>query len=155
MYPLKEVGKCDINKTGTTVTFSPDGSIFEETVYDFDTLKQRLRETAFLTKNLRITLRDDREEPVKERVFHYEGGIKEFVTYLNKSKEALYPEVIYCEGEKTGFLLKLLCSITMHITKLRTALSITSSRRRVEHIWQVSVMRLPKLLMNMRGRIRF
>lgn len=106
MYPLKEVGKCDINKTGTTVTFSPDGSIFEETVYDFDTLKQRLRETAFLTKNLRITLRDDREEPVKERVFHYEGGIKEFVTYLNKSKEALYPEVIYCEGEKNGVIVE-------------------------------------------------
>lgn len=106
MYPLKEVGKCDINKTGTTVTFSPDGSIFEETVYDFDTLKQRLRETAFLTKNLRITLRDDREDPVKERVFHYEGGIKEFVTYLNKSNEALYPEVIYCEGEKNGVLVE-------------------------------------------------
>lgn len=106
MYPLKEIGKCDVNKTGTTVTFSPDGSIFEETVYDFDTLKQRLRETAFLTKNLRITLRDDREEPVKERVFHYEGGIKEFVTYLNKSKEALYPEVIYCEGEKNGVLVE-------------------------------------------------
>lgn len=106
MYPLKEVGKCDVNKTGTTVTFSPDGSIFEETVYDFDTLKQRLRETAFLTKNLRITLRDDREDPVKERVFHYEGGIKEFVTYLNKSKEALYPEVIYCEGEKNGVLVE-------------------------------------------------
>ena len=106
MYPLKEVGKCDVNKTGTTVTFSPDGSIFEETVYDFDTLKQRLRETAFLTRNLKITLRDDREEPVKERVFHYEGGIKEFVTYLNKSKEALYPEVIYCEGEKNGVLVE-------------------------------------------------
>ncbi len=106
MYPLKEIGKCDVNKTGTTVTFSPDGSIFEETVYDFDTLKQRLRETAFLTKNLRITLRDDREESVKERVFHYEGGIKEFVTYLNKSKEALYPEVIYCEGEKNGVLVE-------------------------------------------------
>ena len=106
MYPLKEVGKCDVNKTGTTVTFSPDGSIFEETVYDFDTLKQRLRETAFLTKNLKITLRDDREEPMKERVFHYEGGIKEFVTYLNKSKEALYPEVIYCEGEKNGVLVE-------------------------------------------------
>ena len=107
MYPLKEVGKCDINKTGTTVTFSPDGSIFEETVYDFDTLKQRLRETAFLTKNLRITLRDERpeEEPI-EKVFHYEGGIKEFVTYLNKSKEALYPEVIYCEGEKNGVLVE-------------------------------------------------
>ena len=106
MYPLKEVGKCDVNKTGTTVTFSPDGSIFEETVYDFDTLKQRLRETAFLTKNREITLRDDGEEPMKERVFHYEGGIKEFVTYLNKSKEALYPEVIYCEGEKNGVLVE-------------------------------------------------
>ena len=102
MYDLKVVGNCDVNKTGTQVTFSPDGSIFEETVYDFDTLKQRLRETAFLTKNLRITLRDMRGEEVVERVFHYEGGIKEFVTYLNKSKEALYPEVIYCEGEKDG-----------------------------------------------------
>ncbi len=102
MYPLKVVGNCDVNKTGTQVTFSPDGSIFEETVYDFDTLKQRLRETAFLTKNLRITLRDDRQEEVVERTFHYEGGIKEFVTYLNRSKEALYPEVIYCEGEKDG-----------------------------------------------------
>ena len=102
MYPLKVVGNCDVNKTGTQVTFSPDGSIFEETVYDFDTLKQRLRETAFLTKDLRITLRDVREEEPVERTFHYEGGIKEFVTYLNKSKEALYPEVIYCEGEKDG-----------------------------------------------------
>ena len=102
MYPLKVVGNCDVNKTGTQVTFSPDGSIFEETVYDFDTLKQRLRETAFLTKNLRITLRDVRGEEPVERTFHYEGGIKEFVTYLNKSKEALYPEVIYCEGEKDG-----------------------------------------------------
>lgn len=102
MYPLKVVGNCDVNKTGTQVTFSPDGSIFEETVYDFNTLKQRLRETAFLTKDLRITLKDDREDPALERTFHYEGGIKEFVTYLNKSKEALYPEVIYCEGEKDG-----------------------------------------------------
>ena len=102
MYPLKVVGNCDVNKTGTQVTFSPDGSIFEETIYDFDTLKQRLRETAFLTKNLRITLRDVRGEEPIERTFHYEGGIKEFVTYLNKSKEALYPEVIYCEGEKDG-----------------------------------------------------
>ena len=106
MYPLKEVGKCDVNKTGTTVTFSPDGSIFEETVYDFNTLKQRLRETAFLTKNLKITLRDNREEEVIEKTFHYEGGIKEFVTYLNKSKEALYPEVIYCEGERDGVLVE-------------------------------------------------
>lgn len=102
MYPLKVVGNCDVNKSGTQVTFSPDDSIFEETVYDFDTLKQRLRETAFLTKNLRISLRDDRVEPVLEKTFHYEGGIKEFVTYLNKSKEALYPEVIYCEGNRDG-----------------------------------------------------
>ena len=102
MYPLKVVGNCDVNKSGTQVTFSPDDSIFEETVYDFNTLKQRLRETAFLTKNLRITLRDDRVEPIIEKTFHYEGGIKEFVTYLNKSKEALYPEVIYCEGTKDG-----------------------------------------------------
>jgi DNA gyrase subunit B len=102
MYPLKEIGTCEENKTGTKVTFSPDGSIFETTVFDFDTLKVRLRETAFLTKNLRITLRDERTEPAEERVFHYEGGIKEFVTYLNMGNEALYPEVIYCEGEKDG-----------------------------------------------------
>ncbi|MGN0342277.1 MAG: DNA topoisomerase (ATP-hydrolyzing) subunit B [Roseburia sp.] len=106
MYPLKEIGTCDPEKSGTTVTFSPDGSIFEETVYDFDTLKHRLRETAFLTKNLKITLRDEREEPVKEREFHYEGGIKEFVTYLNKTNEPIYPEVIYCEGEKDGVLVE-------------------------------------------------
>lgn len=102
MYPLKIVGNCDVNKSGTQVTFLPDDSIFEETVYDFNTLKQRLRETAFLTKNLRISLKDDREDPVLEKTFHYEGGIKEFVTYLNKSKEALYPEVIYCEGNRDG-----------------------------------------------------
>ena len=106
MYSLKEVGTCEPDKTGTTVTFSPDGSIFEETIYDFETLKRRLRETAFLTKNLKITLRDKREDPVKERMFHYEGGIKEFVTYLNKTNEALYPEVIYCEGEKDGVLVE-------------------------------------------------
>ena len=100
MYPLKEVGTCDPQKTGTKVTFSPDGSIFETTIYDYNTLKVRLRETAFLTKNLKITLRDLREEEVKERVFHYEGGIKEFVTYLNKGKEPLYQDVIYCEGTK-------------------------------------------------------
>ena len=102
MYPLKEIGTCDPDKTGTKVTFSPDGSIFETTVFDFNTLKVRLRETAFLTKNLRITLRDLRVDPVEERVFHYEGGIKEFVTYLNKGNQELYPDVIYCEGEKDG-----------------------------------------------------
>ena len=102
MYPLKEIGTCDPDKTGTKVTFSPDGSIFETTTFDFNTLKVRLRETAFLTKNLRITLQDKREDPINERVFHYEGGIKEFVTYLNKGNQELYPEVIYCEGEKDG-----------------------------------------------------
>ncbi len=100
MYPLKVVGECEAEKTGTTVTFKPDDQIFEETVYDFNTLKQRLREIAFLTKNLKIILRDDREEEQKVKEFHYEGGIKEFVQYLNKSKEALYPEIIYCEGKK-------------------------------------------------------
>lgn len=100
MYPLKVVGECDAKKTGTTVTFKPDAEVFEETVYDFNILKQRLREIAFLTKNLKIILRDKREEEEKVRAFHYEGGIKEFVEYLNKSKEALYPEIIYCEGTK-------------------------------------------------------
>ncbi len=102
MYPLKEVGTCDPDKTGTKVTFSPDETIFETTTFDFNTLKVRLRETAFLTKNLRITLQDKRENPVNERIFHYEGGIKEFVTYLNKGNQELYPDVIYCEGEKDG-----------------------------------------------------
>ena len=99
MYPLKVVGECAPDKHGTRVVFLPDKEIFEETVYDYDTLKVRLRETAFLTKNLKITLRDDRE--VKhEKPFHYEGGIKEFVTYLNRSNEKLYEPVIYCEGIK-------------------------------------------------------
>ena len=101
MYPLKVVGECDPEKHGTQVTFLPDKTIFEETEYDYDTLKIRLRETAFLTKNLKIILRDDREEK-KEKTFHYEGGIKEFVTYLNKGKAALYDQVIYCEGIREG-----------------------------------------------------
>ena len=100
-YPLKIVGKCGPEQHGTKVTFLPDTEIFEETEYDYDTLKIRLRETAFLTKNLRITLRDEREEK-KEKTFHYEGGIKEFVTYLNKGKTPLYEQVIYCEGTKEG-----------------------------------------------------
>ena len=106
MYPLKEIGVCDSEETGTKVTFLPDKEIFEETVYDYDILKQRLREMAFLTKGLRIVLKDTREDQEKEKVFHYEGGIREFVTYLNRSKEALYPEVIYCEGEKDGVMVE-------------------------------------------------
>ena len=99
-YKLKVVGECEPEKTGTTVTFLPDDEIFEETVFDFDTLKQRLREMAFLTKNIKIVLRDKRGEEPVEKIFHYEGGIKEFVVYLNKGKTPLYPDVIYCEGMK-------------------------------------------------------
>ena len=95
------MGKCGPEQHGTRVTFLPDKEIFEETVYDYDTLKIRLRETAFLTKNLKIILKDDRDEK-KEKVFHYEGGIKEFVTYLNKGKTPIYDQVIYCEGTREG-----------------------------------------------------
>ena len=102
-YPLKEVGTCDLELTGTKVTFKPDATIFTETTeYDYKVLEERLRETAFLTKGLCIVLRDTREEEVKEKIFHYEGGIKEFVTYLNKSKEPLYPNILYFEGKKNG-----------------------------------------------------
>lgn len=99
-YPLKVVGETEQN--GTVVSFLPDDTIFEETEFDYKTLRQRLRETAFLTKNLRIILTDERQEETVQEVFHYEGGIKEFVTYLNKGKEPLYDQVIYCEGEKDG-----------------------------------------------------
>ena len=99
-YSLKVVGECEPEKTGTKVVFLPDKEIFEETVFDYDVLKQRFREMAFLTKNLKIELVDLRTEPETRKVFHYEGGIREFVTYLNKSKTALYPEIVYCEGTK-------------------------------------------------------
>ena len=98
MYPLKEIGETD--HTGTEVVFLPDKEIFEETVFDYDTLRQRLREMAFLTKGLKIILIDRRLEEPKIRSFHYEGGIKEYVSYLNKQKDALYEDVIYCEGQK-------------------------------------------------------
>ena len=100
IYKLKVIDECPLEKTGTSVTFLPDKEIFEETVFEFNTLKTRLREMAFLTKGLRIVLRDLREEEVKEKEFHYEGGIKEFVEYLNHSKTALYDDIIYCEGMK-------------------------------------------------------
>ena len=105
MYPLKIVGSCGAEEHGTRVTFLPDKEIFEETVYDFDTLKIRLRETAFLTKGLKITLRDGREEK-KEKTFHYEGGIREFVEYLNRSNVPLYEQVFYCEGQRDGVLVE-------------------------------------------------
>ena len=102
MYKLKIVGECEPDRTGTKVTFLPDKEIFEDTIFDYDTLKQRFREMAFLTKGLRIVLRDWRGEELHEHTFHYEGGIKEFVTYLNKSKTPLYDQIIYCEGSKDG-----------------------------------------------------
>ena len=102
---LKVIGECDKDFTGTEVTFLPDDQIFEETVYDYNILKTRLRETAFLTKGLKIILRDDRGEKI-EKTFHYEGGIKEFVTYLNKGKSPLYDSVIYCEGQHNDVLVE-------------------------------------------------
>jgi len=100
---LAVIGECEPDKTGTKVTFFPDDTIFEETEFDYDILKQRFREMAFLTKGLKIILRDERpeEEPI-EKVFHYEGGIKQFVEYLNRSKTPLYEDIIYCEGMANG-----------------------------------------------------
>ncbi|MCH1981581.1 DNA topoisomerase (ATP-hydrolyzing) subunit B [Ruminococcus sp. OA3] len=106
IYKLKVVGECELDKTGTMVTFLPDKQIFEETVFDFDILKQRFREMAFLTRGLYIKICDEREEEIVEKEFHYEGGIKEFVTYLNRSKTALYQDIIYCEGERDGVMVE-------------------------------------------------
>ena len=106
MYPLTVVGDCDLEKSGTKVTFLPDDTIFEDTIFDYDILKQRFREMAFLTKGLKISLKDLREEDGKEDVFHYEGGIKEFVEYLNKSKTPLYEQIIYCEGIKDNVIVE-------------------------------------------------
>ena len=99
---LKVIGDCDPEKSGTRVQFKPDGTIFEDTVFEYDTLKTRLRETAFLTKGLKIILEDDRDDQKQQKTFHYEGGIKEFVTYLNRSKEFLYEQIMYFEGTKNG-----------------------------------------------------
>jgi len=107
VFELKVVGECPVDKTGTKVTFLPDDIIFEETVYDYDILKQRFREMAFLTKGLNITIRDERGEEPVEKSFCYEGGIKEFVTYLNRSKGELYNTVIYCEGVRDGVIVEI------------------------------------------------
>ena len=106
VYSLKIVGECEPEKTGTMVTFLPDPEIFEETIFDFGTLKHRFREIAFLTKGLKIVARDKREEEEKEVTFHYEGGIKEFVQYLNKSNTALYEDILYFEGNKDGVMVE-------------------------------------------------
>ncbi|MCI8853686.1 MAG: DNA topoisomerase (ATP-hydrolyzing) subunit B [Lachnospiraceae bacterium] len=98
IYKLKVIGECEPEKTGTTVSFMPDKEVFEETVFDYNTLKVRLREMAFLTKGLKISLHDEREENKQSKEFCYAGGIKEFVTYLNRSKNGLYDNIIYCEG---------------------------------------------------------
>ena len=102
MYPLEVIGDCGEDESGTKVTFFPDATIFEETIFDFDVLKQRFREMAFLTKGLRITLCDERGEEVVEKSYHYEGGIKEFVEYLNKGKTPLYENILYFEGTKNN-----------------------------------------------------
>ena len=102
MYALKIVGECDPEKHGTEVTFFPDREIFDDIEFDFDTLKQRFREMAFLTKGLKFTFTDEREEEPKVRMFHYEGGIVEFVKYLNRSSTALYDKIIYCEGTRNN-----------------------------------------------------
>ncbi len=107
VYKLKVVGTCSEEQTGTRVTFLPDKEIFEDTVFEYNTLKQRLREMAFLTKGLKIVLTDLREEEPVETKFHYEGGIKEFVQYLNKSTTPLYEQIIYCEGEKDGVIVEI------------------------------------------------
>lgn len=101
-YPLEVIGTCLPSKTGTSVSFLPDETMFEVTEYDFKTLQTRLREMAFLTKGLKITLTDERVEPVLSKVYHYEGGIQEFVQYLNKSTTPIYDDIIYCEGIKDG-----------------------------------------------------
>lgn len=105
-YALREERECGDDKIGTKVTFKPDATIFEETIFEYDILKTRLRETAFLTKGLKIILSDLRPGREQEKTFHYEGGIKEFVQYLNKSKEALYPDVMYFEGKKNNVLVE-------------------------------------------------
>jgi len=101
MCPVTVVGECDEERHGTEITFKPDPEIFETTVFDYKTIKTRLRETAFLTRGLKIHLIDDREDK-QDKVFHYEGGIKEFVQYLNKANSPIYPDIIYCEGVRQG-----------------------------------------------------
>ena len=103
---VKTIGKCDESETGTEVHFIPDPTIFEKTVFDFNTLKTRFRETAFLTKGLKINLIDKRDEKERQETFHYEGGLKEFVEFINKGKTPIYQEVFYCEGEKNNILVE-------------------------------------------------
>ena len=107
IYKLRVIGTCDSDKTGTMITFLPDDTVFEEIVFDFDILQTRFREIAFLTKGLKIVLRYLRSEKKIEKVYHYKGGIKEFVEYLNRSKTPLYPDIIYCEGKQNGVMVEI------------------------------------------------
>jgi DNA gyrase subunit B len=106
VHPLKVVGEVDKDKTGSYIHFKPDYKIFEDLEYDFDTLKQRLQEMAFLTRGLKIILEDKREDKEKAKEFHYEGGIKEFVAYRNRNKNKQYEEIMYAEGEKDGVMVE-------------------------------------------------
>ena len=101
-HDLEILGECPAEKTGSTITFLPDREIFEETVYDFGVLQRRLREMAFLTKGLKINLIDTREGKEQEKTFHYEGGIKEFVAYINRTSSPLYEDILYFEGNKNS-----------------------------------------------------
>ena len=154
MEKLTVIGDCEEEKTGTKVTFLPDDTIFETTIFDFNVLKQRFREMAFLTKGLKIVLKDDREEEPKERTFHYEGGIKEFVTYLNRSATPLYEQIIYCEGMVNNVSVEV-CSTTILTVTIRMDLSITLRLRKVEHTLSDSVMRSQRHLMIMQERTSF
>ena len=154
MEKLTVIGDCEEEKTGTKVTFLPDDTIFETTIFDFNVLKQRFREMAFLTKGLKIVLKDDREEEPKERTFHYEGGIKEFVTYLNRSATPLYEQIIYCEGMVNNVSVEVACSTTILTVTIRMDLSITLRLRKVEHTLSDSVMRSQRHLMIMQRKIR-
>ena len=155
MEKLTVIGDCEEEKTGTKVTFLPDDTIFETTIFDFNVLKQRFREMAFLTKGLKIVLKDDREEEPKERTFHYEGGIKEFVTYLNRSATPLYEQIIYCEGMVNNVSVEVAMQQTILTVTIRMDLSITLRLRKVEHTLSDSVMRSQRHLMIMQERTSF
>ncbi|MCL2851865.1 MAG: DNA topoisomerase (ATP-hydrolyzing) subunit B [Defluviitaleaceae bacterium] len=112
VQPLRVIGECNPSKTGTFVHFWPDPEIFEEMEYSFDTLKQRLQEMAFITKGLKIILRDVRQEPAKERAYHYEGGIKQFVEHINKNRNPLFKQIFYVEAERDGVLVEIAMQYT-------------------------------------------
>ena len=155
MEKLTVIGDCEEGKTGTKVTFLPDDTIFETTIFDFNVLKQRFREMAFLTKGLKIVLKDDREEEPKERTFHYEGGIKEFVTYLNRSATPLYEQIIYCEGMVNNVSVEVAMQHNVLTVTIRMDSSITLRLRKVEHTLSDSVMRSQRHLMIMQERTSF